>query len=469
MEQAAAGSREVGLEEAISIAILLQKNGQLAEAREVYDRILEVAPDDADALHYAGILAHQQGRNDEAVALIQRSLAIAPDRADCFSNLGIVLKAQGQVDEAVAAYRRAIAIDPEHPNAHNNLGVLLKAQGNVADAEEAYRAAIRLNPGHIDAYHNLGILLAGQKRTREAVLCYCKVTTLSPKHQEARRLLALAHCTLGQRDKAVEIYEAWLADEPDNPIPRHMLAACSGEEVPVRASDAFVEKTFDGFAASFDAKLAQLSYRAPSLVGALLSDSGLAAAKDRDVLDAGCGTGLCGPLVAPYAHRLTGVDLSARMLDGARGRQVYDELIKAELTAYLQDHEAAFDVIVSADTLVYFGVLDEVIAAASRALRPGGLLIFTVEESAADAGDFCIETHGRYAHAAHYVDRVLRRVHLDPTMVRADLRMESGVPVAGLAVRAVKSGGTPPATDCADPSPGSAAEAGPRATGDRDA
>jgi predicted TPR repeat methyltransferase len=50
-------------------------------------------------------------------------------------------------------------------------------------------------------------------------------------------------------------------------------------------------------------------------------------------LDAGCGTGLCGPLLRPYASELTGVDLSAGMLDRARPRQVYDHLEKGELSA----------------------------------------------------------------------------------------------------------------------------------------
>ena len=90
----------------------------------------------------------------------------------------------------------------------------------------------------------------------------------------------------------------------------------------------FVEKTFDSFAASFESKLAKLLYRAPELVAAMLADSDVEASKRLDVLDAGCGTGLCGPLIAPYARRLVGVDLSARMLAQAHARKVYDELVK---------------------------------------------------------------------------------------------------------------------------------------------
>ena len=104
------------------------------------------------------------------------------------------------------------------------------------------------------------------------------------------------------------------------------------------------------------------------------------------MLDAGCGTGLCGPLLAPYARRLVGVDLSEGMLALAKEKNVYDALMKSELTDYLRDHAAAFDVIVSADTLVYFGDLEDVLAAAAGALRPNGLFIFTLEHAVGARG-----------------------------------------------------------------------------------
>ena len=443
MEPSLPALREVSLEEAMSIALLLQKNGQLADAEGVYQKILEIAPDHADALHYAGVLAHQQGHSERAVELIERSLDLEPNRADCYSNLGLVFKARGMLDEATVAYRRAIALNPDHANAHNNLGVLLKAEGRVAEAEAAYRRAIHVNPEHTDAYHNLGILLTSQNRTREAVACYCKVTTLSPKHPEARRLLALAHCTLGEAGKAAQIFERWLEEEPENPIPRHLLAACSGQAVPTRASDAYVEKIFDDFATSFDSKLAKLSYRAPALIAAMLADSDVEASGSLDVLDAGCGTGLCGPLIAPYARRLVGVDLSGRMLDQARGKGIYDELVKSELTAYLRDHTEAFDLITSADTLVYFGALEGVMATAAAALRPGGSLIFTVEESIeTEAGfEYRIGPHGRYSHGRTYVEQLLANAGLRSDIVHAELRMEAGAPVPGLAVRATRNAG----------------------------
>jgi predicted TPR repeat methyltransferase len=436
----AGDDRALSLDEALSIAIALHQSEQLEAAAEIYRSILEVAPDHADALHFSGVLAHQQARSEQAVTLIERSLELEPGRADWYSNLGIVLQHRLKLDEAIAAYEHAIALDASHANAHNNLGVVLRATGRIDEAEASYRAAIRIDPDHSDAYNNLGVLLNGQNRQGEAALCFSKVITLRPKDPEARRLLALAYYTLGEVDEAVEVFEEWLRDEPDDPIAQHMLAACSGRGVPPRASDEFIERTFDSFAASFDSKLAKLLYRAPELVVEVLAfaerdtDGGL------DVLDAGCGTGLCGPLVAPYARRLVGVDLSPRMLDQARARNVYDELVRGELTAYLHDSTGAFDVIVSADTLVYFGPLEEVLDAAGTALRPGGQLVFTVEElpDTTRNTEYAISPNGRYQHASEYVGRVLAAAGFRSEIVAAELRLEAGEPVPGLVVRGTK-------------------------------
>ncbi|MET0757064.1 MAG: tetratricopeptide repeat protein [Mycobacterium sp.] len=438
MESSDTEERELTVDEAVLVAISLQKQQQFAHAGALYSRVLEVAPDHPDALHFSGVLAHQEGRTDDAVALIKRSLAVSPNHADAHSNLGIVFGSVGRVDEAIAAYQRAIAIDPRHGNAHNNLGAVLRAAGRPEEAEVAYRTAISLDPGHVDAYTNLGILLNGLNRTVEASACFSKVITLQPKHREGRRLLALAHCVLGEVDRAVEILTEWLEEEPGNPIAVHMLAAATGRNVPLRASNAFVKNTFDSFAESFEARLESLSYRAPKLIAAALGDAGLRADQRLDVLDAGCGTGLCGPLLAPYASRLVGVDLSGGMLEHARSKNVYSELEQCELTAYLRARPEEFDVVVAADTLVYFGDLREFSEAAARALRPSGVLAFTLEHAVDAADGYRLELHGRYSHDRRYAEQTLLAAGLRPQSSCAELRMESGSPVAGLVMRGFK-------------------------------
>jgi predicted TPR repeat methyltransferase len=440
MEASTSVTRELTLEDAVSLAILLQKNNQLIGANEIFRRVLEAVPDHARALHYAGVLAHQEGRNQDSVSLIERSISLVPEQADWYSNLGIVLQSDDRLDLAIDAYRRAIAIDPSHANAHNNLGVLLRVTGHPLEAEAAYRAAIRLNPEHIDAHTNLGVLLNSLNRTEEAAACYCKAITLRPKYREARKLLALAHCVLGEITKATSIYREWLDEEPEDPVARHMLAACTGENVPERASDAFIEETFDRFSSTFEVKLAALSYRAPRLIATMLEHAGIEKSHHLNVLDAGCGTGFCGTVVAPYAQRLVGVDLSQGMLDQAKSKNIYDKLVKAELTEYMRENTESFNLIVSSDALVYFGDLSGILAAFAGALRPNGLLVFTLEHWIGEERcEHQLQLHGRYSHTKAYVERLLAALGLQMTITDAELRMESGRPVPGLVIRAKKS------------------------------
>jgi predicted TPR repeat methyltransferase len=95
---------------------------------------------------------------------------------------------------------------------------------------------------------------------------------------------------------------------------------------------------------------------------------------------------------------------------------------------------------VSADALVYFGDLSEVLRAASEALRPNGVFVFTLERAVKNAPPigYRLEVHGRYSHTRSYVNRLLSVPNMLVEIADADLRMEAGVPVQGLVVRARK-------------------------------
>lgn len=432
---------EISVEEAVQVGIQFLMRGQVVDAEMLFEKLLEAWPQHPDALHYSGVIAHKRGRTAEGLARIRASLELTPDQPDWHSNLGILLENAGDGEGAMREFERAIELAPHHANAHNNLGVLRRIFGRLPEAEEALRSAIAINPDYADAYRNLAVVLEQTGRTHEALKAYCRAITIEPANPDARRLLAVAYATIGEYDRAIDVCEEWVRIAPNDPVARHTLAACAQRDVPLRAADDFIAASFDAFAATFEAKLTRLDYKAPELVAAALAEIGLVPEQRLDVVDAGCGTGWCGPLLAPYARRLVGVDLSTGMLELARAKNVYDDLAHAELVSYLQRHHEAFDVIVSADTLVYFGALDEFAAAASGALRQGGWVTFTLEEAAPATETFHLEVHGRYNHAAPYVESVLTSAGLAPHLGRAVLRNESGLPVAGLVIRAQKRRG----------------------------
>jgi predicted TPR repeat methyltransferase len=295
-------------------------------------------PGQPDALHFLGILRHAQGRSDEGIALIRRALAAVPTEPGPWNNLGNVLVECQRLDEAAEAYRASIAVAKGRPasaDAMNNLGTVLRQRLDWAGAERAYRDALALRPDFVDAWYNLSLVLMHLGRIPEGLIANSKAIALAPREVQARDQVIRALLLLGEREQAAVLYREWLAEEPDNPVVQHQLAACLGQATPGRASDAYVEQVFDSFARSFDAKLEKLHYRAPGLVADALQRAAGAPAAALDIVDAGCGTGLCGPLVRPWAKSLAGCDLSVGMLRQARPRGVYDRLHKAELVHYL--------------------------------------------------------------------------------------------------------------------------------------
>jgi predicted TPR repeat methyltransferase/lipoprotein NlpI len=415
--------------------------GRLDEAEAAYRAVLAAEPANPDALHLLGVLQAQRGRHDEAAVLIAAAIAANPHEPMFHNNLGNVCTERGRLDEAEASYLRALQLDGSRVDALNNLGVLLGARGNADGAEQVLRRVIELAPGFADARQNLANHLFRCGRLPEAVQQCMDGLVVAPRSAVLRRLLGVSYSMLGMKEEATAVWRAWLQAEPGNVLAEHHLRACTGEDVPARAADAYVQRVFDGFAASFDAKLASLSYRAPQLVTQAVARHGGAPQRDRDVLDAGCGTGLCAPLLAPWARHLAGVDLSAGMLEKARARGGYDELVQGELVAFLRERGRCWDLIVSADTLCYFGALEAFAAAAAASLRPQGRLVFTVEAldaAGGDAGaDHRLLEHGRYSHRRGYVQGVLQAAGLDVLEISgAVLRTEGGEPVHGWVVAA---------------------------------
>jgi predicted TPR repeat methyltransferase len=431
---------QMSLEQAIGLAMQKQQSGDLEQAQAIYRSILMVLPNEANALHFLGIAMHQSGNSVGGIELIERSIKLDP-QSNRYSNFGNVLLQAGHFEEATRAFSRALELNPTSANAYNNFGVLLKAQKRFDEAVVAFEKALAINPSHANAHSNIGDVFVAQGRFSEAAPYYCKTLSFEPAHIHAKKHLSAAYYALGEIEKAAAIYRQWLAQEPDNPIARHHLAACTGEAIPTRAEDAYIESTFDDFASSFDSQLGQLDYRAPQLLAEVLQRQCGAGSKQFAILDAGCGTGLCGPLIAAHASQLTGVDLSSGMLAKAKLRNVYDVLIKAELSAYLQSKINTFDVILSADTLIYFGALESLFAAARTAMREGGHLFFTLESSINSGSDsksdrgYCINPHGRYSHSDTYVRHTLKQAGFTSVVLEtATLRHETGKPVQGFIV-----------------------------------
>ncbi len=211
---------------------------------------------------------------------------------------------------------------------------------------------------------------------------------------------------------------------------------------PERPPESYVTNLFDNHAPRFDTHLVEtLKYRVPQA----LVDIARKHAEPKggwDVLDLGCGTGLVGAAFAPFARQLVGVDLSARMLEKARERNLYFRLEHQDLLSMMKREAASsYDIITAADVFIYLGELSDIVREAARLLRTGGLLVFSVEAieetppentAAESPRDYRLLASGRYAHSADYVRRLARDNRFGNVEISAaDIRLERGAPVRG--------------------------------------
>ncbi|MES2103401.1 MAG: tetratricopeptide repeat protein [Pseudomonadota bacterium] len=406
------------------------------QAEKAFRDALAIAPDEAPIQHNLGRLLHKRGSHADAEHHYCLAIQLQPDFADAYFNLGRLLQDTRQLQQASVMLMKAAELTPDAAGPHAVLADVFFDMNLLPQALAAYRKTTKIIPTDAYAHFHVGKVLETLQRPDEAVESYRRSLAITDTSPTAREALARALAAAGRHQAAVQSLKEWLELAPGQPVAIHMLAALGAADTPESASSEYVRDTFDRFAENFDTTLEKLQYRAPQLVQqAVIRHYGEARA-DLRILDAGCGTGLCGPLLRPYAASLAGVDLSSAMLQLAEQRHIYDELREAELVAYLASQHASFDLIASADTICYLGRLEEALLAAARALKPGGMLVFTVEHARQQAG-YVLGEHGRYAHAETYLRACLEQAGFVQALVEyGELRTEGGVAVAGLVVAA---------------------------------
>jgi predicted TPR repeat methyltransferase len=278
------------------------------------------------------------------------------------------------------------------------LELLGRVDEAIASAKEAWSRNDKLVP----VATKLSTLNARQRNMVEAQAWVMRAKALAPE------------------DASVRMAEAIAFDRPLDQLPEEL-----------------VKGIFNTYASAYDRHLsAGLQFRAPKLamdlVGGWVAENAIAAASLR-VLDLGCGTGLFGDQIKPFAKQLIGVDVAQGMLDEAKRRDIYDELVCSELHAYIESAAPqSFDVAVAADVLVYIGSLERLFRGTKALFRKDGIFVFGIETPTEETETFSLKASGRYQHAMSYVDATARTAGFDVDVVTpCELRVEGGVPVMG--------------------------------------
>jgi len=412
------------------------REGNLSEAEKGYQEILKIRPDWGQALNALGNLYLDQDLPEKAKPVFEKAANLnPPDLSACYS-LGRLKQLENDHQGAIDIYKVMLDQEPNIGQVWNNLGVAYRETGKPDDAVASFRAAVKFAPEMAEAWNNLGVAQDEFNLTENALNSYKKAIEIQPDYLSPHLNLGLVLQKTEQFKEAEEHYNKVLKIQPDNEVAKFMLQSIRGDETPDAAPVEHVRSIFDQCAENFETILVQgLEYKTPELLFNLVRPY---LTEKMTILDLGCGTGLGAQLYRPFAKSLTGVDVSAKMLKKASEKNIYNRL---EVFDILQDwvFPTKFDLIYSSDVFVYFGNLDMIIKSASSYLVNGGKIAFSVEKLKDSATRYQLNPSGRYAHSQEYIQECLNRHKLKIIEInKTDIRNQSGNPVKGLLIVAIK-------------------------------
>jgi protein O-GlcNAc transferase len=206
---------EAALQARFDQAMVLYRQGNLADAERCYGEVLQQQPDHFSALHLLGVIACQTRRTERGVELIKRAIGLNPKVAAAHNNLGNALIALKRPEEALASYDKAITLKPDFAEAYNNRGNALMDLKRHEEAIASCDSAIALNPDYANAYNNRGNAFTALKRPVEALASYDKTIALKPDIAEAHNSRGDALIALKRPGEALASYDKAIALKPD--------------------------------------------------------------------------------------------------------------------------------------------------------------------------------------------------------------------------------------------------------------
>jgi predicted TPR repeat methyltransferase len=393
--------------EVFSEAFRHHQAGRLNKAERFYKKIINVNPNHADALLLLGLITQGRGKTDEAVSLFQRAVHSNPHHPTYYLHFGVALLTQKRPEEALACFQKAVDLEPSFAEAFDAMGVALRELDRFEEAIACHQKACQLRPDFVEAYYNLGNAFQGGGHSEDAIRYYQKAIELNPGFVNAYYGLGFAFHGQNRLEEALVCYQRAAELDPENFSAQHQMAMILGDSTGT-APKHYVKELFDQCAPNFEEVLVEkLEYRTPALLRKCMDNLIGTGYCFHNVIDLGCGTGLSGVAFRDISQRLTGLDLSSKMLEKARGKALYDDLRVGDITEYLTDINDRFDLFIAADVFVYVGELKPIFSAVEKCASAGAHFVFSTERVVGK--DYVLRDTGRYAHSQSYVEGLARQ------------------------------------------------------------
>src|SRR3990167_914958 len=449
----------------LHLANVFKMQGLYSQAVEILQKSIQMNPHYIPALNNLGTVYYAQGKLADAVRVYRLALEKQSDYIYIYYNLGLALVKQNAFEEAVGVYQALLERSPEHFAARFHLGCVLMQQEKMTDALQQFLVIAEKRTHHVETEVNIATCYLKIGDLNEAKLHYLKALALTPHDTQILFNLGVINMQQGHIDNAIQNYQqvvlihpdffaahnnlgvAFLAKQhagfalhhfqealrlqPNNQSIHYIVKMLAQNQRLLAAPPDYIKSLFDAYADHYEPHLVNLlDYTLPQKLHDAVYQVVKMAPHSYDILDLGCGTGLCGVLFKSYAKSLTGVDLSEKMLEIAAQKNIYNTLVTDDLVHFLENKNAMYDLIVAGDALVYIGDLHLLFDYVNHALRADGLFVFNTEICIDH--DYQMNQSGRFSHQQTYLEQLAHKNQLDIAFYQSVItRMQNNEPVYG--------------------------------------
>ena len=420
-------SKEHPAEAAIwyNLAWLNYNNKNFKQALEYAKQAEQLSPPSELIKYLLGICSLELNNENDAKNYFLSAEILNPDYSDAKLCIADIYSRNNEFYEAEKRYLRLIELNANNFSAHCNYAEMLHRQNRLSEALEEYRKAIIINPLSSEVSNNLGTVLKDMQEYDEALGLFFNSLSLNPSSKATSVNIWETIVILSSIDeeKARKIACNWYTSYPDNSFAKYAKSAMEGDNF--ASTEIFTEQLFDNFADNYEMVMQNLDYSAPMAIRRITGPL------EGRIVDLGCGSGLVGMAVKNDKNHLIGVDISSNMLAKAADKNIYSELIKADILYFLSIRND-FDWIIAADVIGYLGDPEQLFNLCSNKN-----IIFTIEASD-DTSTYQIQSNGRFKHNPDYIEKLLLKNKFH-SIYKEELilRTENQIPVKGYIFKAM--------------------------------
>jgi tetratricopeptide (TPR) repeat protein len=193
----------------------LKDLGQLQPALASYDAAVEHRPDFPHAWCNRGVVQQSLGSYEAALASFDRAIELAPTDAVAHSNRGALLQALSRWEEALASYDRVLELDPQSVQIWFHRGGVLRELRQIEAALASFREALQLKPDFAECHYNCGVLLERIQQPHAALASYDQAVEFNPGFHQAHYNRAGVLKAMKQPQAALAGYDRALAAKGD--------------------------------------------------------------------------------------------------------------------------------------------------------------------------------------------------------------------------------------------------------------